>query len=267
MRQSNAKSEIPKKSGICIVMFSTLISVIGISTIAEAAYYPVDITGIANYDLQQNNPLFPDGNFETSFGVPFNIAVGVDNAWGSGNGIGGASGNHGVWTASVDVHQANVATIYTLANTDWGWNRGQQRFSIIANFDDGRSLFWLYTDQSQLRDWNLFGPGSINGTDTSEVFRVSSPSWVRDGNPDVLDMQALEVPSEYQSTTLETLVLVDDRQTFVHSVFVAGITLSDSASVTTAALNPVPVPGSFLLMLSGIGLLRLFKFRNKSFKD
>jgi hypothetical protein len=264
MMPSKAKSVMTRKSGLYIVMFSSFISMMGISTIAEAAYYPVDITSITNTNIQQRNPLYPDGNFETSFGVPFNIAADTDNAWGSGNGIGGASGNHGIWTATVDVHQANVATIYTLANTDWGWYGGQQRFSITANFDDGRSLSWIYTDQNQLRDWNLYGPGLINGADTNEVFRVSPPSWVFDGNPDVLDMQALAVPSEYQSTTLETLVLVDDRETFVHSVFVAGITLSDSASVTASALNPVPVPGSFLLMLSGFGLLRLFKIRNKS---
>jgi hypothetical protein len=227
-------------------------------SVVEAAFIPVDIAGVSNYNIQdRKNPNYPDGHFVTSFGVPFDIGTGANNAWGSGNGISGAAGNHGLWSASVDVYESNVRTIYTLADTDWGLN-GLQWFSITANFDNGNALTWQYTDGQQLRDWNLFYADQVNGTDTNEVFRVSYPLWVRDGNPDVLDMQTLHVPETYHDATLETLELRDYRQTFTHSVFVTGITLSDDDPLTTA-LNPVPLPPSFLLMLAGVALASLIK--------
>jgi hypothetical protein len=234
-----------------------LLTIMCFVSVVEAAFIPIDISGVSNYSFQNNNPHYPDGQFVTSFGVPFDIVAGDNNAWGSGNGRGGASGNNGWWSTNLDVYERNIHTIYTLANTDWG-NRGLQWFSITANFDNGGSLTWQYTDGQQLRDWNLFFANTVNGTNTNEVFRVSPPLLVRDGNPDVLDMQTLFVPEAFHDATLETLELIDYRVTFSHSVFVAGITLSDDDPLT-AALNPVPLPASYLLMLTGVGLFSLYK--------
>jgi hypothetical protein len=240
--------------------FSLLILICFVSVV-EAAFIPIDITEVSNLNIQQvKNPNYPDGHFVTSFGVPFDIGTDTNNAWGSGNGITGAGGNHGWWSTSINIHESNVRTIYTLADTDWGMN-GLRWFSVTANFDNGNALTWQYTDGQQLRDWNLIFADQVNGTDTNEVVRVSSPLWVRDGNPDVLDMQTLHVPEAFHDATLETLELTDYRETFTHSAFVAGITLSDDDPLT-AALNPVPLPASFLLMLAGVGLLSLFK-RNR----
>jgi hypothetical protein len=226
-------------------------------SVVEAAFIPVDIAGVSNLNIHRKNPNYPDGYFVTSFGVPFDMVTADNNAWGSGNGVAGGGGNHGWWSTSVDVYESNIRTIYTLANTDWGLN-GLQWFSITANFDNGSALTWQYTDGQQLRDWNLYYANQVNGTDTNEVFRVSTPLWVRDGSPDVLDMQTLHVPEAFHDATLETLELTDYRETYSHSIFVAGITLSDEAPLT-AALNPVPLPASYLLMLTGVGLFSLVK--------
>jgi len=239
-----------------IYTIATSAAILGTPATA-ATFTPINLSDIANLTLQGKNAAYPQGRFLSRFAVPFDIEVNGSghNAWGSGDGIGGGSGNDGLWTATIDVGQGNVHAIYTLANTDWGRN-GNQRFSITANFDNGKSLVWKYTDGSQLRDWNLFPAfaTSINGTDTNEVFRVSSPLPVKDGNPDVLDMQTLAVPVEFHSSILESLVFSDLRQTFIHSAFVAGVTLSDIGAVTPA-LQPIPLPAA--VWLFGTGLLAL----------
>ncbi len=220
-----------------------------------ATFTPLDLSNIANLPLQNKNAAYPQGDFLTRYAVPFTVSTSFLNAWGSGDGIGGGGGNNGLWTETLNVGVDNVKTIYTLADTDWG-RRGNQRFSVTATFDNGKSLIWKYTDGEQLRDWNSFFASSINGTNTNEVFRVSPPLPVFDGNPDVLDMQTLSVPSEFYSSTLETLVFTDDRQTFVHSAFVAGVTLSDIGPLTPALMaGVVPEAETWMMITAGLLLI------------
>lgn len=248
-----------------------LVAVTVASTIPDrvdaATFTPVDLSEVANFNLQaRKNSLYPTGTFQTRFAVPFEIVDSpnnlVNNAWGSGDGRLGGGGNDGVWTATLPVSASNVSTIYTLAGTDWGRN-GLKDFSVTAEYDDGTELIWFYEDGKQLRDWNLFFASSVNGTDTREVYRVSPPLPVKDGNPDVLDMQALNVPATYRPKTLEALVFSDTRQTLVHSAFVAAVTLSDLGSVTGAALDPVPLPAAAPLLATAVGGLALYARRRR----
>lgn len=225
--------------------FSSLFLILGISSfpaVEAANFQPLDFSKSANTNLQQKNPLFPKGLFLTRFAVPFVIPDVGNNVWGSGNGVEGSCFcMDGTYSLVVPVNRRGIQSIYTLADTGWGRN-GEQLFKVIAYFDNGRQATWTYVDGQQLRDWNLYPAfaNTINGTNTNEVFRVSPPLPVLDGNADVMDMQTLAVPYELQGATLQTLVVVDQRRSvgMIHSGFVSGITVSEVGPVTPA-LAPV----------------------------
>lgn len=235
-----------------------------------ATFTPVDLSEVANFNLQARNSLYPTGTFQTRFAVPFEIVDSpnnlVNNAWGSGDGRRGAGGNDGQWKARLPIDADGVETIYTLANTDWG-THGLKRFSVTGEFSNGKDVIWTYENGKNLRQWSLFPVWSteINGTNTREVFRVDAPLPRFDNVPDVLDMQALEVPREFRGTTLEALVFADTRNTFVHSAFVAGVTLSDISSVFGESISGtvVPLPAAAPLLATAVGGLALYARRRR----
>lgn len=241
------------------VAISLLLPFLPVHTAHGAAFTTLDFTSQMNLNLQTKNALYPSGEFLTRFAVPFAIPTTGNNTWGAGNGITGAVGNDGLWSLEVPVNLAHVSSIYTLAGTDWGFDVAQ-RLSITAFFDSGQQVVWNLIDGQHLRDWNLFPVFSttIDHTSTNEVFRVSPPLPVYDGNPDVLDMQTLKVPDFLQSATLSKLRFVDDRISFGHSAFISGITVSNLGPVTPGAIEgtvqAVPEPSTLMLVVFGTGI-------------
>lgn len=210
-----------------------------------ATFIPIDFPSPYNHRIQDRNSSFPEGNVVLG-GVPFNIPVGGDNEWSSGDGMGAGGGNDGQWILDVPVNEFGITEVYTLINSGWGTTQSGRM--IIEFFgSDGAYFSRDLIGDDDIRDWNLYPTytDQINGVTTVNV--VYEPDG-KDGNPDVMDMQIFELPVDFYDEMLQTIRVTDNRTTFVHSGLVSGITV-------------VPEPATIVLF--GIGSLVLLRRRRR----
>lgn len=210
-----------------------------------AGFIPIDYPSPYNCRIQDRNSSFPEGNVVLG-GVPFNIPVGGNNEWGSGNGAGGGSGNDGQWILDVPILKFGITTVYTLINTHWGTAQGGR---MLVEFfgSDGAYFQKDLIGNDDIRDWNLYPAFTtqINGITTVNV--VYEPVG-KDGNPDVMDMQIFALPGDFHDETLQQIRITDNRATFIHSGIVSGITV-------------IPEPATIVLF--GLGSLVLLHRRRR----
>ena len=209
-----------------------------------AGFVPVDFSSHYNHRIQDRNSSFPEGNVVLG-GVPFNIPVGGDNEWGSGDGWGGgSSGNDGQWILEVPILEFGVTTVYTLINTDWGTAQGGRM--LVEFFGSSGAYFQKdLIGNDDIRDWSLNYTNGINGITTVNV--VYEPVG-HNNNPDVMDMQIFELPGDFYDETLQQIRITDNRTSFFHSGIVSGITV-------------VPEPATIALL--GLGSLALLRRRRR----
>lgn len=220
---------------LCVLVTALSVS----SSPLIATFIPIDFSSSHNRRIQDRHSSFPEGNVVLG-GVPFNIPVGGNNEWGSGDGMGGGYGNDGQWILDVPVDQLGVTTVYTLINTDWGTTESGQM--IIEFFgSDGAYFSKDLIGNDDIRDWGLAYTNQINGVTTVNV--VYEPIGTND-NPDVMDMQIFDLPGDFHDEVLQTIHVTDNRTTLVHSGLVSGITV-------------VPEPATIVLF--GLGSLVLLR--------
>ncbi len=208
-----------------------------------AVFHAVDFSAYHNAVMQNRFGAFgtaPTGDVVLG-GVPFHIPTSGNNEWTRGE-----SFNHNGETTILDipVGQYGMRKVFTLINSYWGTAFGG--LMKIECFGSGGSYFAKdLVGNNDIRDWNLY-PGFttlINGTTTQNVFTISPG---RDGTPDVIDMQGIDLPPEFATQALTSIRITDLRLVGIHSGIVSGITVSD-----------IPAPGSLaLLSLSGLVALR-----------
>ncbi len=201
--------------------------------LASAGYVPIDFGTHYNRRMQDRNDQYPEGSV-TLGGVPFEIPVGVNNEWGSGDGIGGGGGNDGQWILELDVSVVNAETVYMLINTIWGTTQNG-RMLVDFSGSDGAHAQWDLIGNDDIRDWSGNFTNTINGTTTVNVF--TDPDG-QAGNPDYLDMVRFDLPDDFQGQTLQTIRVTDNRQTFVHSGIVSGITVDNNEPCSPADIAP-----------------------------
>lgn len=231
-----------------------LMSLLGAAILAPASevrgdlYVPVDFSEHFNTRLQNRNELFPEGMVELG-GVPFDIGVGGDNAWGSGNGLGGGGGNDGFWSLRIDLDVFGAKTVHTLINSDWGTSEsGRMVFEFFGS--DGAYFAKDLIGDDDIRDWNARGfTNNINGVTTVNV--VTIPNGM-DGTEDRMDKQAIALPADFFDESLTSIRITDFRTTFIHSGHLAG-----------ATVELIPAPPSLALLFVGAGLTRRKRQRSR----
>ena len=120
---------------------------------------PIDFSSVQNIRIQTaENPSFPEGNVVLG-GIPFNIPVGGNNEWTSGNGGGEFDSSKGIFTLTIPVNIAGVDSVYTLINSSWGVPTGGR--ILIEFFGSGGAYYSRdLVGNSDVRDWNALIPPS-----------------------------------------------------------------------------------------------------------
>lgn len=189
---------------------------------AALIYHPVDFSQYHNRRIQQRFTTWnhvPEGHVKFG-GVPFYIPPGVNNEWN----IGAGSDLNGLTSVlDIKVHAFGTRTVYTLISTNWGTTAGGYLTLEFFGTHGAYASADLIGNRD-IRDWNLYPAFTtlINGTTTTQVHTITNGL---NGNPDVIDMQRFDLPSDFDSQTLDRIRITDRRQVFVHSAIVSGITV------------------------------------------
>jgi hypothetical protein len=178
----------------------------------------------------------PTGNV-TLGGVNFFIASsqGTDAAYwtAAGNAPGPVE-----LTLSVNIEDAKNA--YSLLNTFWG-AAAPNVGSVTFKGANGLTQTFSLAGNSDVRDYfqNVY-TNEINGTTTVQVFANGARR---------LDMQKFALAAGFQDENLTSIVFTDLGSDGYSRLTLTGVT------VETGAVNAVPEPATWAMMLGGFGLL------------
>jgi hypothetical protein len=164
-------------------------------------------------------------------GVPFNIrsnAAGFQ-AW---NGYVASRGKDGTVSLTIPVNVHRATDVYTVINTYWAAAGSSHTALVFAGSGGATYTDHLFVD-SDIRGWCCVG--SINGTSTVNVFKLSSSPI--DGAQGFLDMQHIVLPPVFATQTLTSIQVVDSGATSVQRTVLDSVTvLSAAAAGTTPTL-------------------------------
>lgn len=204
---------------------------------ALAGFVPVDFSISHNYPLPTVYSASAGvGGAMVLGGVPFYIPEDGDNIWGSGNGSG--AGDDGINRIDVAINEFGVLRVHTLISTFWG-EAVSGRLVLEFFGADGAYHMKDMIGNSDIRDWAQY-PGwstTINGTSTVNVLTI--PNGYQGAYDVFLDMQTIDLPSDFNDEILMTMRLTDNRETFHHSGILMGVTV-------------VPEPGTLGLLILGL---------------
>lgn len=212
-----------------IVAMATVIGACG----GAASAAEVDLSSYVNANLSTyyNGSVYPpNGGPQTIGGVTFNLAAYP----GGGTGIvQGADGHPDTYTIAVG--QADVTTVYTIANSAFGVY-GYDVGSLTFNGSGGATYTYTYHEGTNIRDHATTSYNDI----ATDLF--ASKDY---GDGDHLDVQQIALPSAFATQTLTSITFTafDNGD---GDPFLAAITTSTGA---------VPEPASWALMMLGLGVL------------
>jgi len=228
-----------KTGSWCLVLFFIFCCGLRANTVT------IDLSSIANGSFKSsevaNGNQFPTGQ-NVFNGVQFNIPTGPNNAWF------GSMTNTPIGTETVDVHPDTFGstTAYTLLNTMFVGAPGSLlKFTFIGSA--GAIYTYFMTTGVDYRDYNQSIVNTISGNTTNAWNNMlpGSTSWQR------LDMQTIQLPSEFRTQFLTDVILTDDGAIGIQRSIWAGLTIGQNgfdASVDN------PEPGTVVLFVSGLAL-------------
>ncbi len=198
---------------------------------ARAQQHPIDISSIANSNwcgaAEINCATLPFGAVAYN-GVTFQIpgTASTNNFWGA---VTAANGGSGTVSVTVPVNIANIKTVYTLINTDWG---STTPGLLAITFTGSGGATWTVDPRgnTNIRDYN-------NGNFTNAIDcglpsgpgKTTTVSAFRNGKGQRLDMQIFELPASFAGKTLQSITVVDSGNTNVQRSVLAAVTVSTNA--------------------------------------
>jgi hypothetical protein len=209
----------------------TLFLLFASGVVANAQQHPIDISSVANANWctagAANCTTLPFGT-QAYDGVTFHIpgTASTDNFWFSR--VTADNGN-GKVSVTIPIKIANVKTVYTLMNTDWG-SAETGLLSIAFNGTNGATWTYDPLGNVNIRDYNN---GSF--TNTIDCALPSGPgngatvSAFNNGKGQRLDMQIYELPQSFTGQTLESITITDSGSEGVQRSFLAALTVSTNA--------------------------------------
>lgn len=204
-------------------------AVILVSGVASAAQIDLSSYVNANLSTYYNGYVYPpNGGSQTIGGINFNLAAYP----GGGTGIvQGADGHPDTYTIAVG--QADVTTVYTIANSAFGIY-GYDIGTLTFNGSGGASYTYTYHEGTNIRD---HATTSFNDIATD---LYASKDY---GAGDHLDVQKIVLPGAFASQTLTSITF---------TAFDNGGGDPFLAAINTYS-GTVPEPASWALVLLGLG--------------
>jgi hypothetical protein len=198
---------------------------------ASAGTAQIDLSSYVNADLSDyyDGFVYPaDGGPQTIGGVSFNLAAYP----GGGTGIIQAADGHPD-TYTIAVGQADVTTVYTIANSAFGVY-GYDIGTLTFNGSGGATYTYTYHEGTTIRDHATTSYNDI----ATDLYATKNY-----GDGDHLDVQQILLPAAFGTQTLTSITFTAfnsaDGDPFL-------------AAITTATAT-VPEPASWALMIIGLG--------------
>ena len=207
-----------------------LLVVVTLAT-AHAQQHPINISSVANKNWcvsgQINCSTLPFGT-KTYNGVTFHIPgdASANNAWFAYWAVNGGGGKASV---TIPVKIANVKTVYTLMNTDWG---STEKGLLSITFTGSKGATWTYNPigNVNIRDYNHgVYTNSIDCGLPAGVGKSTTVTAFNNGKGQRLDMQIYELPASFEGQTLLKITIDDLGATNVQRSFIAAVTVSTAA--------------------------------------
>jgi hypothetical protein len=198
---------------------------------AMAQQHPINISAKANGNWCTGSPIncatMPFGTQHYD-GVTFQIpgTSTTHNAWFAD--VAANSGSNKV-SITIPVNIANVKTVYTLMNTDWG---STAKGLLAITFTGTNGATWTYDPigNVNVRDYNngsytnAIGCALPNGPETT-----ATVSGFKNNKGQRLDVQIYQLPATFAGQTLVSITITDTGNQGVQRAILAALTVSTAA--------------------------------------
>lgn len=186
----------------------------------DPRFVPIDFEPFFNAGAPYE-PVGPLGEFETAEGIPFQLGETYGSFWWSGDNA--AGGTSIPQTLDLAVGLDGALAVHMMINTAWGQRGPTSYLSVEFYGDQGAYYRHDLVGNVDVRDWrntiwtNVLDPDGI----ATNVWSATIPTWgaVR------LDVQRFELPPEFETQTLESIVVTDTGRPSFQRALIAGATI------------------------------------------
>jgi hypothetical protein len=175
-----------------------------------AKAYPIDLSQVANAWSAWNEQTFPSGA-RILAGAPFLIPEGRMRFWSP---LFTEGGSRPV-ALTLAVHRSGISKAYFLMNTLWGQPGPRSYISLAFSGDRGARFEKKLIGGVDVR--NFSGPDPVTSALTREVFN--------NGRGQHLDVVAVDLPPEFRSQTLDSIVITDTGRADFQRAALWGVTV------------------------------------------
>ena len=198
---------------------------------AVAQKHPINISSKANANWCTGSPIncstMPFGTHSYD-GVTFQIpgTSTTNNAWFADV---AAKFGSGTVSITIPVNIANVKTVYTLMNADWG---STAKGLLAVKFTATNGVSWIYDPigNVNIRDYNsgVFTNGFRCGLPPAPGTSATVGAF-SNGKGQRLDMQIYQLPANFVGQTLLSITITDTGNEGVQRAILAALTVSTAA--------------------------------------